>query len=132
MKKEIGISKDAEDGNSWSSEDANGPNQIGTLSEFTKCEDEASCMTSGGEEDDGISDCEEDEDDILSICSVQEVVDSSVIAFGQLSYISPAGNLVWMACNTAWANFLLMCIDRELVTLVLINISGFSLNGNLP
>lgn len=39
------------------------------------------------------------------------------------SYISPAGNLVWMACNTAWANFLLMCIDRELATFVLINIS---------
>ena len=31
-----GISQDAEDGNSWSSEDANGPNQIGTLSEFTQ------------------------------------------------------------------------------------------------
>lgn len=39
------------------------------------------------------------------------------------SYIFPAGNLVWMACNTAWANFLLMCMDRELATLVLINIS---------
>ncbi|KAM4106660.1 hypothetical protein ACB094_04G082000 [Castanea mollissima] len=63
MKKEIGISQDAEDGNSWSSEDANGPNQIGTLSEFTQSEDEASCMTSGGEEDDGISDWEDDEDD---------------------------------------------------------------------
>lgn len=63
MKKEIGISQDAEDGNSWSSEDANGSNQIGTLSEFTQSEDEASCMTSGGEEDDGISDWEDDEDD---------------------------------------------------------------------
>ncbi|XP_050258725.1 CRM-domain containing factor CFM3, chloroplastic/mitochondrial [Quercus robur] len=63
MKKEIGISQDAEDGNSWSSEDANGPNQIGTLSEFTQSEEEASCMTSGGEEDDGISDWEDDEDD---------------------------------------------------------------------
>ena len=41
------------------------------------------------------------------------------------SYISPAGNLVWMACNTAWANFLLMCMHRELATLVLINISPF-------
>lgn len=61
--------------------------------------------------------------DILSICSVQEVDDSCVIAVRQLSYISPAGNFVWMACNTAWANFLLMCIDRELATLVLLNIS---------
>lgn len=65
MKKEIGISQDAEDENAWSSED---PNQIGTLSEFTQSEEDASCMTSGGEEDDDISDWEDEEDcDVSSI-----------------------------------------------------------------
>lgn len=60
MKKELGVSPDAEDKNAWSSEDSK---QIDNVSEITQSENEASCMNSGGEDDDEDSDWEEDSDE---------------------------------------------------------------------
>ncbi|KAG2667429.1 hypothetical protein I3760_15G114900 [Carya illinoinensis] len=62
MKKELGVSQDAEDENARSSED---PNQIDSIPEITRSEDEASCMNSaseGDDDEDDDSDWEDEED----------------------------------------------------------------------
>lgn len=77
IEKEIGVSKDAEDENAWTSEN---PSKIDHVSEFAQSEDEASCMSSGGEEDeedsgeedDEDSDWEDDEDDDISSFGIHD------------------------------------------------------------
>ncbi|KAB1212518.1 Chloroplastic group IIA intron splicing facilitator CRS1, chloroplastic [Morella rubra] len=59
MKKELGVSQDADNVNGWSSQD---PDEIDNISEITQGEDEASCISSGGEDDEEDSEWEEEED----------------------------------------------------------------------